>query len=103
MTEKEMTYDSDPMHHARHMSYEHKYIRLRTVLDGLEASALRYCLEEKNKGVREDRLAKIIALVKPVADEIQAMYIAPGGEDGCGEGYYNCGGICVPYQCVDLL
>lgn len=75
------------------------YIRLRTVLDGLQLCALRYCLEEKNLQKRLKRIAEIEALLLPIIQGMQDRFIAHG--PGCGEGYFDCGGVCVPYQCPD--
>jgi hypothetical protein len=74
------------------------YIRLRTVLDGLELSSLRYCLKDKNVARRLKRIGEIEELVMPIIRSLQDRTIAHPGA-GCDEGYFNCGGVCVPYQC----
>ncbi|MEO8647738.1 MAG: hypothetical protein ABI539_01090 [Acidobacteriota bacterium] len=76
------------------------YINLRTVLDALEAMSLRYCLEEHNVTTRTDRAHELIELIKPVVEEIQEMR-RKTGLSGCGEGYNNCNGVCVPYACPE--
>lgn len=76
------------------------YIRLRTVLDGLEISALRFCLDDKNLGKRLKRMAELEEILMPIIKKMQDKTILPDGPPGvCGEGLYNCGGVCVPYQC----
>jgi hypothetical protein len=76
------------------------YMRLRTVLDGLQISALRYCLEDKNVQKRFKRMAEIEAILLPIIRGMQDKLLLPGGGGGgCGEGYFDCGGVCVPYQC----
>lgn len=72
------------------------YMRLRTVLDGLEIGALQYCLRDDNVKERIKRAEEIIELLIPVIDEIRDKTMLP---TVCADGYYNCGGVCVPYQC----
>ena len=88
-------------------SFDKPYIRLRTVLDALEANALHYILKDKNDGVRIERAKEIESLVMPIlqltgglpnAGETEAALFAGGG---CAEGFYNCGGVCVPYACPE--
>ena len=82
-------------------SFPKAYMRLRTVLDALEINALQYCLEEKGTETRKLRAEEIEAWLKPVVKKIQRKLLGPGGElpGGCQDGYHNCGGVCVPYQC----
>jgi hypothetical protein len=74
------------------------YVRLRTVLDGLQISALRYCLEEKSVQKRLKRISELEAILLPVIRSMQDKLILPPSA-GCPEGYFDCGGVCVPYQC----
>lgn len=75
------------------------YIRLRTVLDALEINALQYCLEIENPATRKLRAEELVAWLMPVINKIK---LGPGGGGGeCGDGYHNCGGVCVPYQCPE--
>ena len=82
-------------------NFPEAYMRLRTVLDALEINALQYCLENKSTETREQRAMEIEAWVMPVIEKINRKMIAPpgGGGGGCHDGYHNCGGVCVPYQC----
>jgi len=95
------------------------YIRLRTVLDALEMNALNYVLEDK--ATRNNRATQIEALVKSCYDQIAKHrdYEKKLREDEmnklksesdvhsyqdtpempCPDGYQNCGGVCVPYNC----
>lgn len=73
------------------------YARLRTVLDGLEINALRYCLSARDVERRIELAAEIVEILMPVVEKFQLR--VPGGE-GCPEGYNDCNGVCVPYQCV---
>jgi hypothetical protein len=80
--------------------FSRAYMRLRTVLDGLEISSLQYALKDKNVARRIKRIGEIEELVMPVIRALQDRKIIGGGGAGaCGEGYFNCGGVCVPYQC----
>jgi hypothetical protein len=77
-------------------------MRLRTILDGLEATALRYCLADKKAGERIRREAELERLLIPVIDEIHKLSgVTPTASGGCGDGYNNCGGVCVPWVCPE--
>lgn len=73
------------------------YIRLRTVLDAVEIGALQYCLREESATERIKRAEEIEKLLMHVLDKIKDKTTRPTAS--CAEGYYNCGGVCVPYQC----
>ena len=75
------------------------YMRLRTVLDGLEINALRYCLNETKRSIRKQRAKEIEALLMPIIEKIEGLAVPGENRGGCGDGYQNCGGVCVPYQC----
>ncbi len=75
------------------------YIRLRTVLDALEISALRYCLIDADAAETIKRAKEIEALLMPIITKFQTkMQPRPGN---CPDGYFNCGGCCVCYPCID--
>ena len=75
-----------------------QYARLRTILDSLDIGALRYYLDAPSLAEREQRFEKLKSALLPIIREIwgQSEAIAPE----CPEGYIDCGGVCVPYQCV---
>jgi len=73
------------------------YIRLRTVLDALEIGALNLCLQEETVELRIKRAEEIEKLLLPIIKKLKDKTILP--YSGCAEGYWNCGGVCVPYQC----
>ena len=75
-----------------------QYARLRTILDSLEIGALRYYLDAESAAEREQRFEKLKSALLPIIREIwgQSEAIAPE----CPEGYIDCDGVCVPYQCV---
>lgn len=74
------------------------YIELRTVLDALEITALRYSLMKKDDAVRIRRAEKIIKRLLPIVEEYQAE-LQMGDSGGCCEGFFYCHGVCVPYPC----
>ena len=80
-------------------SFEQNYINLRTVLDGLQITSLRFCLDDKDPEVRSKRAKEIEELVKPVIEELSRRLGADPGNDGCGDGFRRCHDICVPYPC----
>lgn len=73
-----------------------QYARLRTILDSLELGALRYYLDTQNRAERNERFKTIESAVMPV---IREMWGSGQAQAECPEGYMNCGGVCVPYQC----
>src|SRR3982751_4510634 len=78
------------------------YMRLRTLLDGLEATALRYCLADKKAGQRIKREKELKELLMPVIEKINVLSgKGPVASGGCGDGYNNCGGVCVPWICPE--
>ncbi len=75
------------------------YIRLRTVLDAMETSALRYCLINENAAETIKRAKEIETLLMPIITRLQNnTNIIPGD---CPDGYFDCGGCCVCYPCID--
>jgi len=85
-------------------NFPKEYIRFRTVLDALEVNALRYCLSGTSAAERKRRAAEIEALLMPIIEKVNGRpkkssdVTLPGV---CDDGYHNCGGICVPYQCPE--
>jgi hypothetical protein len=77
------------------------YIRLRTVLDALEISALRYCLTEKDEKTRVRQANKIVKALKPLVKRFQNSAASSGPGGTCEDGFFNCNGVCVPYQCPE--
>jgi hypothetical protein len=81
-------------------SFPEAYIRFRTVLDSMEAMALRYCLKDADPEKRVKRAKEIekdlMPVIKKYQEKLETVNI-PG--DRCPDGFINCGGCCVPYQC----
>ena len=70
------------------------YMRLRTLLDALEVNTLRYCLDGADS---DDCISRMITVQADLMNVIEHV----GGEAPCPDGYFNCGGVCVPYSCVE--
>lgn len=70
------------------------YMRLRTLLDSLTVNTMRYCMDPPD-------LAARIALMKGLEAELINMISSVGGAAPCDPGYFNCGGVCVPYSCLE--
>ena len=72
------------------------YMRLRTLLDALQVNALRYCLDGADH-------IECVSRMGAVESELIEFIGKVGGEAPCDAGYYNCGGVCVPYQCFEAF
>ncbi len=94
MTENEMTTEEKGSG-----NFPKTYIQLRTVLDGLEITALRYCLEKKDNAERVKRAEEIIGELMPIIREYQSKLRMSVGGGVCAEGFFECNGCCVPYPC----
>lgn len=68
------------------------YMRLRTLLDALEVNTLRYCMDGNDRDLWISRIESVEA-------ELLNMIGRVNGKAPCGPGYFNCGGVCVPYPC----
>ncbi|MEO8073282.1 MAG: hypothetical protein ABI686_08525 [Acidobacteriota bacterium] len=76
------------------------YIELRTMLDALEVTALRYCLWEEDESVRTKRAEEMTKSLKPIVQKYQAELRMGGGDTGvCNDGFFCCNGVCVPFPC----
>jgi hypothetical protein len=75
------------------------YARLRTVLDSLELTALRYCLKDTSSAKRIERAKEIEAVLIPIIREFENN-IPKLKPSECPDGFFNCGGCCLPYPCV---
>jgi hypothetical protein len=70
------------------------YMRLRTILDALVVNTLRHCLDGGDADECMIRMEKI-------EGELLEMVKQVGGDAPCDMGYFNCGGVCVPYACFE--
>ncbi len=75
------------------------YARLRTVLDSLETTALRYCLKDTNPAKRIERAKEIETVLLPMIKKLENG-IPKEGSSICPDGLFDCGGCCLPYPCV---
>ncbi len=74
------------------------YMRLRTVLDSLELTALRYCLKDTDAAKRTARAEELERVLMPIITEYQNK-MRTNSSGGCPDGYFDCNGCCVPYPC----
>ncbi len=74
------------------------YVRFRTMLDALEIISLRYCLKDKDSAKRISRVDELERVLKPIVMEYQNK-LSQGLLVDCPDGFNNCGGCCVPYDC----
>ena len=70
------------------------YMRLRTLLDSVTVNTLRYCMDPADLEAR-------IARMQGVEAELMTVIGKVGGDAPCDAGYFNCGGVCVPYSCLE--
>lgn len=70
------------------------YMRLRTLLDALVTNTMRYCLDDEDPVICVNRM-------QSVEGELMSMIESVGGQAPCDPGYFNCGGVCVPYSCFE--
>ena len=80
--------------YRRSSDYRKSYVRLRTLLDALEISAVCYYMEGDTAAEKNLRAEEIERLIRPVLAEFRS-----GFGQGCPPGFNNCGGCCVPYPC----
>ncbi|MFI5175814.1 MAG: hypothetical protein ACHQKY_13210 [Terriglobia bacterium] len=81
--------------------------KIREALDSLVCMSLNLYLKEGNPAKRAEKAKKIIKAVgdlsilyhneTPIMPRVMSA-ITPARQD-CPEGYYNCGGYCLPYPC----
>lgn len=81
--------------------FPHAYIRFRTVLDGLELTAMRYFLKDNDEAQRIARAQELENLLMPIINEYQNKMNSSlaASQDVCPEGMNSCNGCCVPYNC----
>ena len=82
---------------SRNENYK-QYAELRTILDSLEIGALRYYLNAPDPGQQEANFQYLKTQTKPILDHVWGRNKPNIGE--CPEGYHDCGGYCVPYDCM---
>ena len=90
-----------------------QYTDLRTLLDSLEVGALRFYLNDKGNMTPTQKYRYLKEMLMPVIDEVwhQLRATDPVGrkkklasaEIECPPGYFACDGVCVPYNCPDLI
>jgi hypothetical protein len=76
-----------------------QYVELRTILDSLEIGAIRFYLDKTTPAEKKERFEKLRDQLMPIVTEVWGG--RKGLALGCPEGYTNCNGCCVPYDCFD--
>jgi hypothetical protein len=74
-----------------------QYAELRTILDSLEIGAIRFYLDKTTPAEKNQRFEKLRDQLMPIVTEVWGG--KKGLKLGCPEGYTNCNGCCVPYDC----
>jgi hypothetical protein len=75
-----------------------QYVHLRTMLDSVDAGALRFYLNAATLAEQEERFTYLKTHLMKISDHVWDRKPAP--DDDCPAGYHNCNGCCVPYECV---
>ncbi len=71
-----------------------QYVRLRMLLDSVEAGSIRYYLEGTDPGGKSKQFDKL----EPLLMDIINLVFQGAKKITCPPGYSNCDGVCVPYQ-----
>lgn len=71
-----------------------QYVRLRTILDSLEDGCLRYYLSHQGSRTGTERFNTLRESLMPIIELVWGA-----DEIICPPGYFNCDGVCVPYEC----
>lgn len=92
--------------------FKAEYVRLRTMLDSLQLTSMRYFLKDQDEAGRIARAKELEEALKPVINRFQErptstpapvgfMSMSKGADSGsgCPDGYFNCNGCCVAYPC----
>jgi len=73
-----------------------QYVQLRTMLDSLQIGALRYFVDPEDPCEQEAHFEYLYKHLMPIIQHVWAQ----SKDTDCPEGYYDCNGCCVPYQCI---
>jgi hypothetical protein len=79
-----------------------QYVHLRTMLDSVVAGALRYYLDPLEGKKQEENFKFLESHLMAISDRVwhREKPVKPEPGDPCPDGYFNCNGCCVPYECV---
>ena len=73
-----------------------QYVQLRTMLDSLQIGALRYFLDPDDPETQREHFDYLYERLMPIIQHIWAKK----KDIECPDGYFDCNGCCVPYQCI---
>ena len=76
-----------------------EYVELRTMLDSVVAGSLRFYLDPLQFEKQKENYQFLRKYLMIISDRVWDRE-KPGAGDPCPDGYFNCGGCCVPYECV---
>ena len=77
-----------------------QYVELRTMLDSVVAGSLRFYLDPLQFEKQKENYEFLKHHLMIISDRVWNREKKPGTSDPCPDGYFNCGGCCVPYECV---
>jgi len=83
-----------------------QYVELRTMLDSVEAGSLRLYLDPLEFEKQKENYEFLKHHLMIISDHVwhREKKVKTGkkhiDEGPCPDGYFNCGGCCVPYECV---
>ena len=75
-----------------------QYVHLRTMLDSVEAGALRFYLNAATRAEQEERFTYLKTGLMKISEHVFGR--KAHDDEPCPPGYHNCNGCCVPYECV---
>lgn len=77
-----------------------QYVQLRTMLDSLQIGALRYYLNATGEE-RQCNFEYLTNQMEPIIEQTwKSMATAKESQGSCPDGYVDCYGCCVPYNCL---
>lgn len=76
-----------------------EYVELRTMLDSVVAGSLRFYLDPLQFEKQKENYEFLKKYLMIISDRVWNRE-KPVAGDPCPDGYFNCGGCCVPYECV---
>jgi len=77
-----------------------QYVQLRTMLDSLQIGALRYYLNATGQEEQQKHFEYLTNQMEPIIEQIwKSSATAKESQGSCPDGYVDCYGCCVPYNC----
>jgi hypothetical protein len=73
-----------------------QYVELRTILDSVNIGALRFYLNATSHAEQDANFKYLKTELKEISDHVWGRNKAIE----CPDGYHDCDGCCVPYNCI---